>query len=70
MDDTQPRKHANAAVGFGGLCNRCKEHFGNGQECQECGVDRNRVVQRVRRRKKATGKRGMNSGKVSQHGKK
>lgn len=53
-----------------GKCVRCGEEFGTGIKCQECGVHRDRPVRRIRRSSKATGKRGHNSGKVSQHGKK
>jgi hypothetical protein len=50
-------------------CRRCHEPFGEGDRCRECGVGRNRPVRRHRSRKHG-GKRGRNSGKVSQHGKK
>lgn len=50
-------------------CLRCHEPFGLGPSCKECGVGRHRIVRRHRRRK-IGGKRGKNSGKVSQHGKK
>jgi len=50
-------------------CRRCKHQFGHGPSCQECGVGRYRTVRRHRRRH-VGGKRGANSGKVSQHGKK
>lgn len=44
------------------ICVRCRELFGNGDKCQECGVHKDRVVRRIRRRTKSTGKRGHNSG--------
>lgn len=44
-------------------CLRCKEPFGGGHRCQECGVARDRVVRRKKGR--IGGKRGRNSGKVS-----
>jgi hypothetical protein len=54
-----------------GDCARC-HHFsydiyGN---CRNCGKHRDRPVRRNRRHRKATGKRGRNSGNVSNHGKK
>lgn len=51
-------------------CLRCKEEFGEGHRCQECGVARGRTVKKHPGRKGRRGKRGRNSGKVSQHGKK
>ena len=45
-------------------CLRCREPFGNGARCQECGVGRYRPVRRHRTRR-IGGKRGRNSGKVS-----
>jgi hypothetical protein len=57
------------AVRENGTCIRCGERFGTGPKCRECGVARDRVVRRVRT-KRINGKRGRNSGKVSQHGKK
>lgn len=45
-------------------CLRCKEKFGLGARCKECGVHKDRVVKRHRTRK-IGGKRGRNSGKVS-----
>lgn len=55
-----------------GTCNRCHEPFGNGNSCRECGVARTRPVMSLNRsrRRNIGGKRGRNSGKVSQHGKK
>lgn len=44
-------------------CARCKEEFGIGYRCQECGVARDRPVRRKKGR--IGGKRGRNSGKVS-----
>lgn len=46
------------------VCLRCKEAFGPGYRCQECGVGRDRVV-RYHRARRIGGKRGRNSGKVS-----
>lgn len=51
-------------------CLRCKEEFGPGYRCQECGVAKDRHVRKKPRRHGVRGKRGRNSGKVSQHGKK
>ena len=51
-------------------CNRCREDFGSGVTCRECGVHKNRRVVKGRRGRPIGGKRGRNSGKVSQHGKK
>lgn len=51
-------------------CLRCREDFGTGARCRECGVHRDRPVRRSRRNRPIGGKRGRNSGKVSQHGKK
>lgn len=51
-------------------CIRCKEQFGAGMRCRECGVHRDRRVVKGRRGRPINGKRGRNSGKVSQHGKK
>jgi DNA-directed RNA polymerase subunit RPC12/RpoP len=53
-----------------GRCVRCGEEFGDGNRCHNCGVDRHRRVVKARRHAKLGGKRGRNSGKVSQHGKK
>jgi hypothetical protein len=50
-------------------CRRCKHSFGHGPSCQECGVGRHRAVRRRPGHHKIGGKRGKNSGKVSQHGK-
>lgn len=44
------------------ICIRCKEPFGSGPTCQDCGVHQDRPVRRCRRRTKSTGKRGRNSG--------
>lgn len=44
-------------------CVRCREPFGNGEKCHNCGVHRNRPVRKMRRHK-IGGKRGRNSGKV------
>lgn len=52
------------------VCARCHEPFGLGKRCQECGVSETRRVRRRPSRSKPGGKRGRNSGKVSQHGKK
>lgn len=57
------------AVRDNGTCIRCGSAFGSGQSCLNCGVGRGRIV-RNSRRHKIGGKRGRNSGKVSQHGKK
>lgn len=46
------------------ICVRCKEEFGRGSKCMDCGVAADRAVRRHRRRRKATGKRGRNSGTV------
>lgn len=51
-------------------CRRCKRDFGYGYKCRECGVDRERTVRRRPGRHKIGGKRGKNSGRVKQHGKK
>jgi hypothetical protein len=51
-------------------CKRCSEEFGAGYRCQECGVALGRPVRKHRSRRTRPGKRGRNSGKVSQHGKK
>jgi hypothetical protein len=56
-----------------GRCQRCREPFGEGARCQECGVHEDRPVMSMnssRRKGRIGGKRGRNSGKVSQHGKK
>lgn len=50
------------------ICRRCKEEFGPGYRCQECGVGRDRVV-RYHRSRNHTGKRGRNSGKVNSQSK-
>lgn len=50
-------------------CRRCQHNFGRGQNCVHCGVGRFRTVRRKPGRHKIGGKRGRNSGKVSQHGK-
>lgn len=47
------------------ICIRCRESFGSRERCQECGVHRDRVVQRKRRRRPIGGKRGRNSGTTS-----
>lgn len=71
-----PRKRnrvKNAAVNaMTGKCLRCAEWFGRGGTCANCGVGRDRIVRPANkmRRNKIGGKRGRNSGKVSQHGKK
>lgn len=46
------------------VCIRCKEPFGSGYRCQECGVAKDRVV-RYKRNRNIGGKRGRNSGKTS-----
>jgi len=53
-------------------CRRCKGEFGSRRKCRNCGRDKDRhLLSRNRaRRRKIGGKRGRNSGKVSQHGKK
>jgi hypothetical protein len=51
-------------------CLRCKEEFGPGYRCQECGVAKGRVVKKRPRRHGVSGKRGRNSGKVSSGNKK
>lgn len=43
-------------------CIRCKEPFGEGERCQECGVHEDRPVRKMRRRRPIGGKRGRNSG--------
>jgi hypothetical protein len=43
------------------ICTRCKEPFGSGPRCLECGVHKDRIVRRIRRRH-VGGKRGRNSG--------
>lgn len=57
-----------AAVDNVGKCIRCREVFGEGDKCQECGVHKDRTIVKAKRVKKIGGKRGHNSGKVSQHG--
>jgi hypothetical protein len=59
----------NGMVNHEGNCNRCKERFGSRETCRCCGVGRDQVI-RKKRPKNIGGKRGRNSGKVSQHGKK
>lgn len=63
-----------SAVNDKGFCLRCHEHFGGkGREtCRNCGIQRtsNVMSRNSMRRRKIGGKRGRNSGKVSQHGKK
>jgi hypothetical protein len=44
------------------ICVRCKERFGRGPKCMECGVHEDRPVRRCRRTHKAGSKRGRNSG--------
>jgi hypothetical protein len=53
-------------------CMRCREEFGLREHCQECGIHKDTKVMSLNssRRRKIGGKRGRNSGKVSQHGKK
>ena len=53
-------------------CLRCREPFGSRERCQHCGVHKDRRVVPAHRtgRKGISRKRGRNSGKVSQHGKK
>jgi hypothetical protein len=55
------------------VCARCHEPFvgmpSNPRRCGECGLQKGRPV-RERRTRRIGGKRGRNSGKVSQHGKK
>lgn len=51
-------------------CIRCRHEGNLDQRCSNCGVHRNRVVRKRPVRSKPGGKRGRNSGKVSQHGKK
>lgn len=46
-------------------CVRCRESFGSGPKCQECGVHGERPVRRCRRSSKAGSKRGRNSGTTS-----
>lgn len=45
-------------------CVRCRETFGAGRRCQECGVGRDRIVRKMKRRRPLGGKRGRNSGTV------
>lgn len=45
-------------------CVRCREPFGAGRQCQECGVGRDRIVRKIRRSRPTGGKRGRNSGTV------
>lgn len=53
-------------------CRRCGGEFGGRKNCAACGRHRDRhLLSRNRaRRRNIGGKRGRNSGKVSQHGKK
>jgi len=60
----------NRKVRADGTCNRCREDFGNGARCKSCGVSFDRRTVSGRRTRRVGGKRGRNSGKVSQHGKK
>jgi hypothetical protein len=54
-----------------GDCARCHHFSYNAYgNCRNCGKHRDRPVRRNRRHRKATGKRGRNSGNVSNHGKK
>lgn len=46
------------------ICIRCHEPFGEGSKCMSCGVAKDRAVRKIRRHRKATGKRGRNSGTV------
>lgn len=58
-----------SAIDDRGQCIRCRSRFGEHEHCRHCGVHKDRIVRKARRRK-IGGKRGRNSGKVSQHGKK
>jgi hypothetical protein len=56
-------------------CTRCKpdpQHWKRDGTCSNCGVHKDRRVMSLNsgRRRNLGGKRGRNSGKVSQHGKK
>lgn len=55
-----------------GTCTRCKGDWGRAERCRECGVHEDTPVmsRNSMRRRKIGGKRGRNSGNVSQHGKK
>lgn len=52
-------------------CERCKEgHYRPNGTCSYCGSTDTYPVRRIKKRRgRAGGKRGRNSGKVSQHGK-
>lgn len=52
-------------------CPRCKGEFGDRDHCGTCGRHKNRKLlsRNAARRRNIGGKRGKNSGKVSQHGK-
>jgi methionyl-tRNA synthetase len=53
-------------------CPRCSGSFGDGDRCNACGRHRHRrhLSRSQARRRNIGGKRGRNSGKVAQHGKK
>lgn len=53
-------------------CPRCSGEFGDRDNCRSCGrhKNRNHLSRNQARRRNIGGKRGKNSGKVSQHGKK
>lgn len=53
-----------------GICLCCHEPFGEKDKCINCFIGRHRTVKRRPLRSRSGGKRGRNSGKVSQHGKK
>lgn len=60
----------NRKVRGDGTCIRCGFTFGDRDTCAGCGVHFDRRSISGRRTRKIGGKRGRNSGKVSQHGKK
>jgi len=67
------KRRPRLAVNSRGFCIRCRQWFGRGDRCPHCGVSAYRKVMSLnssRRRSKIGGKRGHNSGRVSQHGKK
>lgn len=43
-------------------CTRCREPFGSGPFCAECGVHKHRRVVNYKRNRPIGGKRGRNSG--------
>ena len=53
-----------------GTCTRCGDAFGERDQCASCGVNYDRRTVSGRRTRSVGGKRGRNSGRVSQHGKK